>query len=413
MTHHDDIEARSIENPSVPVSAAAFVDFFGGFGGMEASGVVVNAETALGVPAFWAAVNFMAGTIAGLPLHTYRRDGDSRRKLAGGIATVVHDAPNDEQSSFEFRKFLFDQVLTTGRGLAFIERAPNGRVLNLWPLETRAVQVERIGGRKRYHYQDGARRVTYAASEVIDIPWMLKPDGLQCYSPVERNKQAIGRAIAAQLYAGRAFENGGVPPFALVGPFQSSQAMQRASDDLESAVKQTAKDKRQALVLPSGHELHKLGVTPEEMQLLDAQRFSVEEIARIFSLPPTFLQDLTHGTFSNTEQQDLHFVKHTLKRWLEQFEQEMNLKLFGRTSNRTYVEFDVDGLLRGDFETRMNGYGTAIQHGVLTPNEARRAENRPDMDGGDGLMVQGAMIPLSQAGVEQSNDPNGGADHGA
>jgi HK97 family phage portal protein len=147
------------------------------------------------------------------------------------------------------------------------------------------------------------------------------------------------------------------------------------------------------MALPAGHEMKSIGFNPEQMQLLELQRFSIEQIARIYSLPPVFLQDLTHGTFSNTEQQDLHFVKHTLKRWIEQTEQEMNLKLFPRGSD-LYVEFNVDGLLRGDFGTRMAAHATSIQNGIRTPNEVRTIENMPDRPEGDVLLIQGATVPM-------------------
>jgi HK97 family phage portal protein len=126
--------------------------------------------------------------------------------------------------------------------------------------------------------------------------------------------------------------------------------------------------------------------------LLELQRFSIEQIARIYSLPPVFLQDLTHGTFSNTEQQDLHFVKHTVKRWVEQFEQEMNLKFFGRGSD-FYVEFNVDGLLRGDLKSRMEAYAVSIQNAIRTPDEIRAIENLP-AKGATDLLIQGATVPL-------------------
>ena len=144
---------------------------------------------------------------------------------------------------------------------------------------------------------------------------------------------------------------------------------------------------------------------PTDSQFLDTQRFSIEQIARIYSLPPVFLQDLTHGTFSNTEQQDLHFVKHTVKRWVEQFEQEMNLKFFGRGSD-FYVEFNVDGLLRGDLKTLMEAYATSIQNGIRTPNEVRAIENLPDKENADDLLIQGATVPLG-------SQPNVGGANGA
>jgi HK97 family phage portal protein len=384
----------------------------------QVSDVPVTIETALGVPACWTAVNFIAGTIAGLPMHMYRRKSDgSRTKVTDTpLARILHDAPNEEQSSFEFRKWLFEQVLTGGRGIAFIERNAAQEVTNIWPLEPSKVTIRREGGKKFYDFKagDGQKSKTFRAEEIIDIPFMLKADGLGHRGPIMTNKGVVGLAIAANEYASKYFLNGGVPPFAVTGNFQSGKAMGVAADDLQAAVKKAAKERRQALVLPTGLDIKSIGADAEKTQLLEMKQFLVEEFARIYSLPPVFLQDLTHGTFSNTEQQDLHFVKHTLKRWVEAFEQELNLKLFGRQNKRYFVEMSMDGLLRGDFKTRMEGYGTAIQNGVLKPNEARQMENRPDDPAGDVLLVQGAMVPIGQAG-QQTQPPAQGAqdDQGA
>lgn len=387
-------EKRSVENPQVPISSEAIIEFFGGMFGSSAAGVEVTVDRALGVPAVWAAVNFISGTIAGLPLHIYRKTDSGREKVQGGLATILHGAVNDECSSFEWRKYTLERVLTSGRGLSFIERNAMGRVINLWPLNPSKMQIERRSGRKIYKYTDAGKTVIYEAREIIDIPFMLDSDMLKAKGPLLTNKNIIGLAIAATEYGSKFFGNGGVPPFVMTGNFQSGAAMKRASDDLEAAVRSASKEQRLALSLPAGHEIKSLGADPEKSQLVETKRFCVEEIARIYSLPPTFLQDLTHGTFSNTEQQDLHFVKHTIKRWIEQIEQEMNLKLFGRSSDKQYVEFNVDGLLRGDFKTRMDGYAQGIQNGVLKPNEAREAENRPSDPEGDKLLIQGATVPL-------------------
>ena len=136
--------------------------------------------------------------------------------------------------------------------------------------------------------------------------------------------------------------------------------------------------------------------------MLEARRFQVEEIARAYQLPPVFLQDLSRATFSNAEQQDLHLVKHLIGQWAEALEGEMNLKLFGRGATGRYVEHNLDGLLRGDFKTRMEGLARAIQTSQLTPNEARALENRPKHDNpdADNLLVQGATVVL---GTQQTN----------
>jgi HK97 family phage portal protein len=396
----------SIESPSVPISAPNIISFLG-LDGHSDSGERVSIDTALGVPAIWAAVNFLSGTLAGLPCKVYRRTGSGRKEISGGIATLLHDAVNDEMSSFEWRKYFFDQVFTQGRGVSFIERTATGRPINIWPLEPEKLTVRRVDGRRLYDYRDGERKITYEASEVIDVPFMLKSDMLSHRSPILSNKDVIGLAQAVTKHGARFFMNGGVPPFVIQGPFQTPGGVQRASEELDQAVRKAAKENRLALAVPAGHELKSIGADPEKSQLVETQRFMIEQIARIYSIPPTFLQDLTHGTFSNTEQQDLHFTKHTIKRWIEQFEQEMNLKLFGRNSNSQFVEMNVDGLLRGDFKTRMDGYAQGIQNAILTPNEARRRENLPDDAGGDGLLVQGATVPLGQQPTGSGDDNDG------
>jgi HK97 family phage portal protein len=186
--------------------------------------------------------------------------------------------------------------------------------------------------------------------------------------------------------------------------------MDEAPDDLQDAVKKAAQENKLALSLPAGHEIKQIGVDPDKAQLVELKKFLIEEYARIYSLPPTFLQDLSRATFSNTEQQDLHLVKHTIKRWVEQAEQEMNLKFFGKNNTTRYVEFNLDGLLRGDFKTRMDGYSTGIQNAIMTPNEARRQENRPDDPLGNALMIQGATVPLGEQPNQQPEVPAGDPD---
>lgn len=393
-------EAReSVEDPRVPISSDAVIRFFG-IEERSTAGENVTIESALGVPAVFTAVNFIAGTIAGLPIGLFKKGDTGPAKVNSPLSSILHNAPNAEMSSFEWRKWLFEQVLTYGRGFSFIDRNASGRIKDIWPLDPLKVTVRRVSGRKLYDYTEGSKKVTYEARDIIDVPFMLRSDGVKHRSPIMANAEAIGLAQAVTKYGGKFFENGGVPPFAVSGNFQSGGTMQRAADDLDSAVRKAAKDRRQALVLPTGLEIKSIGADAEKAQMIETQRFCVEQIARIYSLPPTFLQDLTHGTFSNTEQQDLHFVKHTVKRWIEQFEQELNLKLFGRTASGQYVKMNVDGLLRGDFKTRMEGYARAIQAGIYMPNEARELEERPRVDGADRLFIQGANVPIDEAGQQ-------------
>lgn len=402
-------ELRSAVTPSMSAQ-----DFYAGLGinwSNSAAGIPVTIDTALGIPAVFAAVNFIASTIAGLPLHLYERSSAGRKRISEGpLAAMLHDAVNDDMSSFDWRKLKFTSVLTGGRGLSWIERGANKVPVNLWPLDPQGVTIRRKDGRVTYAYRDGASRtVTYDAVDVIDIAFMLKGDGLNHRGPIQTCRDTLALAIAATQFGSKFFQNGGVPPFAVTGNFQSGQAMQRAADDLAEATRMAARESRQALVLPQGLEIKPLGADAEKSQLVELKKFLITEIARTWSLPPVFLQDLTHGTFTNTEQQDLQLTKHTLKRWVEQTEQEMNLKLFGRGNRQFYVEFAMDGLLRGDFKTRMEGYAQGIQHGVLVPGEARDMENRPRLPGDDKLYMQGAMLPIDDLGKDRKTSAKGDA----
>ena len=402
------VEARAnIENPTVPVSASNFYEFFGlNSLGLSASGVTVTTDTALSVPAVWGGVNFLSSTLASFPLHVYRRTSADRIRVKGEIPRMLNEAPNDELTSYQWRKNLWANVFTGGRGFAFIERGGNDVPKLIWELDPRGMKVRRVDGRRRYEYRDGSKQLTYEARDIIDIPFMLKPNGVDHIGPIAANKDVIGLAIAATQYASKFFQGGGVPPFAVTGNFVSAGAMQRAAEDLAEAGKKAAKEQRQALVLPSGLEIKPIGADPDKAQLIEAHRFIIEQIARIYSLPPLFLQDLSKLSYSNAEQQDLHLAKHTLTGWQRQFEQELNLKLFGRTSNVQYVEGAMDAILRGDFKTRMEGYAKGIGSGVLKPDEARALENRPSAPGGDQLFMQGAMMPINRLGEAPATGDN-------
>jgi HK97 family phage portal protein len=268
--------------------------------------------------------------------------------------------------------------------------------MNLWPLDPTKTIIKRKDGRKTYLYKDGSRDITYMSSEIIDVPFMLDVDGVSHVDPITKLKGAVGLAIALEQYAQKFFANGGVPPLALYGPMPSPGAAARAAADVTQAVKDANAERRNVMIMPSGHELKPVGVDPQKSQMEEARRFQIEEIARVFDIPPVFLQDLTHGTFSNTEQQDLHFVKHTLRQWLKAWEDEMNLKLFAPRNRTKFVEFNLDALLRGDFKTRMDGWRSAVQGSIVTPDEVRDSENWPKYtgEGGDKLWMQGATMPI-------------------
>lgn len=362
----------------------------------------INIDTALQSPAVLAAVTFLPRSLAALPLHVYRKTEEGPQKIAGGLETLIHEAPNREWTSFKLRQYFWQQVFTGGRGMLWIERSgPN--ITGLYPMNPVKTTIKRSGLGETTYEVEGKK---YPAADVIDVPFMLKADGLCHYSPIMLGAKAIQLSLAMNEYGSKFFAGGGVPPLAMSGPLPAGpEAMKRAMDQIGRAIASAKENNGQIVPMPPEHKLTPIGFDPEKGQMTDARRFQVEEISRIYGLPPVFLQDLTHGTFSNTEQQDLHLVKHLISQWAQALEEEMNLKLFGQRNGGRYVEHNVDGLLRGDFKTRMEALSSGVQNALLTPNEGRALENRPSKPNGDDLMIQGATVPLGT----QPNDLNGGA----
>ena len=208
----------------------------------SAAGITVTEDNALGIPAMWAGVNFLASTIAALPLNLYKRSGDDRKRVSDTpLAIALHDAPNEGLTSFDWRKHKIERAILGGRGLTWIERDSKENPVNLWPLDPQKTTIRVENGRKTYEYREnGVKTVKYAASEIIDLPCMVKSDGVAHRSPLVTGRDTLALAIAATQFGSKFFQNGGVPPFAVTGNFQSGNAMNRAADDLAAAVKKAA-----------------------------------------------------------------------------------------------------------------------------------------------------------------------------
>lgn len=393
-------EQRMISDiPGIERPGSSMLQVYG-MGNIVLPSVTMN--TALTVPAVLAAVAFLSRSLAALPLHVYRKTDNGPEKVSGGLETLIHEAPNAEWTSFKLRQYFWQQVFTGGRGLLWIERS-GSNITGLYPINPIKAKITRDAmGRSSYEI-DGKK---YAASDVIDVAFMLRADGVAHYGPIMLGQGAIQLALAMSLYGAKFFAGGGVPPLAVKGPMEGGpEAMKRALVQINQSIKAAQDEGIPIARMPPGYELTPIGFDPDKGQMTDARRFSVEEIARVYQIPPVFLQDLTHGTFSNSEQQDLHLVKHLISQWVQCFEEELNLKLFGQRNGGRYCEHNVDGLMRGDFVARMNGLGQAVQNGVLTPDEARALENRPAKGGNaDKLFMQGATVPIDAQPVNAQTD---------
>lgn len=400
-----DVETRSFERPDTIASSASWEEW-SSFLGLAGQGQVelprVTVESALKVPAVFAAANFLPRMMATLPLHAFRSAAGEAERVDGELQMLLNEAPNPEWTSANWRRYMWMGVFTGGRGVSWIER--NGvKPVAIWPMDPNATTVIRRNGRK--FYRCGGNE--YPATDVIDVTFALRSDQLGAYGPINMGSEAIALAIAMNRFAAGFFAGGGIPPMALEGPLpQGNDAFDRATKQIQRAIELARKSGRAFFGLPPGHALKAVGIDPAKGQMTEARLFQIQEIARVYGLPPVFLQDLSKGTFSNTEQQDLQLVKHLAIHWAVIFEQELNLKLFGQRRRAREVKHNLDGLQRADFKSRIEGLARGIQTGQLTPNEARGLEDRPPLPHGEVLYIQGATVPLgSQPLLPAPADP--------
>lgn len=396
--------ASTLENPSISLNdPVAFAEMFGARDSI--TGESVTADTAMQVSAVWQAVNCIAGTIAQLPLHLYTSDagGIVVKKTKDTLYRVVHDRANDIHTAYAFWKWVATGLLLDGRSLAIIVRDRSQRVVGFLPLNLSEVTIKqkvRGGKLERSYTHDN---IVYQSSDILDFALSLKADGVSHYNPIEQNRNTIALIIAAERFSATLFANGGVPPLTLTGPAMSPAAAARANSDIEEQLRGNRSRQRKVLPIPTGFELKPIGIDPQRFELIDLRRWLITEVSRIFNLAPAMLHDLTSGTYSNFEQQSLNFAKMTIAPLTELIEQEMNSKLFGARNTCDYVEFNLDGLQRGDFLSRMGGSAKAVQAGIRTPNEIRALDNLPPLEGGDKLYMQGANVPLDKIGEAKAS----------
>ena len=381
--------------------------FFGG----TASGKTVTERSAMQMTAVYSCVRILSEAVAGLPLHLYKYtdSGGKAMALEHPLYHLLHDEPNPEMSSFVFRETLMTHLLLWGNAYAQIIRNGKNEIVALYPLMPNKMSVDRDEtGRLYYTYYRGSDEaikdkefaVTLQPSDVLHIPG-LGFDGLVGYSPIAMAKNAIGMAIACEEYGAKFFANGAAPGGVLEHP-GTIKDPQRVRESWQSTFGGSGNANKIA-VLEEGMKYTPIGISPEQAQFLETRKFQINEIARIFRVPPHMVGDLEKSSFSNIEQQSLEFVKYTLDPWVIRWEQSIQRSLLSKDEKRVYfVKFNLEGLLRGDYQSRMNGYAIGRQNGWMSANDIRELENLdriPAEDGGDLYLINGNMLPLKNAGA--------------
>lgn len=380
------------------------------FVGQSTSGKRVNEKTAMTMSAVYSCVRILSETLASLPLHIYEvSETGTAKALTHPLYKVLHDEPNTEMTSFIFRETLMTHLLLWGNAYAQIIRNGKGEVLALYPLMPDKMKVDRNEQKEIiYFYQTGeGQQVQLSSQDVLHIPG-LGFDGLVGYSPIAMAKNAIGMAIATEEYGAKFFANGATPSGILEHPgtVKNPQAVRESWSKGFSG-----SNTHKVAVLEEGMKYTPISIAPNEAQFLETRKFQINEIARIFRVPPHMVGDLEKSSFSNIEQQSLEFVKYTLDPWVARFEQAMTRRLLSANEKNQYrIKFNVDGLLRGDYESRMNGYAISRQNGWMSANDIRELENLdkiPAENGGDVYLVNGNMLPITLAGAYVKGNEKG------
>ena len=397
---------KSRDKPTDSTVGSRYTFYMGG----STSGKTVTERSAMQMTAVYSCVRILAEAIAGLPLHVYRynSDGGKEKAIDHSLYLILHDEPNPEMSSFVFRETLMTHLLLWGNAYAQIIRNSKGEVVALYPLMPNKMSVDRDeNGQLYYQYLRSidevggkSETVILKPADVLHIPG-LGFDGLVGYSPIAMAKNAIGLAIATEEYGAKFFANGAAPSGVLEHPgtIKDPQRVREAWQSQFGGSQNSGK----IAVLEEGMKYTPISISPEQAQFLETRKFQINEIARIFRVPPHMVGDLEKSSFSNIEQQSLEFVKYTLDPWVIRWEQSIMRTLLTPEEKKSYfVKFNLEGLLRGDYQSRMNGYATARQNGWMSANDIRELENLdriPAEAGGDLYLINGNMLPLQQAGA--------------
>ena len=399
---------RSRDKPRNGTSGSAYPFFLG----YSASGKRVNERTSMQMTAVYSCVRILSEAIASLPLQLYRytSDGGKEKAVEHPLYFIVHDEPNTEMTSFVFRETMMTHLLLWGNCYAQVIRNGRGQVVGLYPLMPDRMKVDRDEDRKLYYEYmtstDDAKTtkgkdtvVRLKPEDVLHIPG-LGFDGLVGYSPIAMAKNAIGLAIAAEEYGSKFYANGASPSGVLEHPgvLKDPNKVRESWNSTFGGSQNGSK----VAVLEEGMKYSPISIAPNEAQFLETRKFQIDEIARIFRVPPHMVGDLDRATFSNIENQSIDFVKYTLDPWVCRIESAMNRRLLSTDEKKEYFfKFNVDGLMRGDYESRMRGYAVARQNGWMSANDIRALENLDrisEEEGGDLYLVNGNMTKLKDAG---------------
>lgn len=397
-------EKRSIDKNSWGPEFAAM------FSANEAtSGENVTNDSAMTLSAVWNAAHLISRVgIGTVPLKVYR-DSDKGPVEAREhpLYRLLATTPNPMMTAAVFRSTLQYHVLFHGNMYAEIEFNRRGDPIALWPmLPDRTEPFVDGSGALKYRYSSGQRQVVLDASEVFHVPG-LGFDGLKGYSVITMARQSLGLSIAAEKFGGSFFGNGALPSIVLSHPGTLEDNGEHLRKTFSDSHQGAARAHR-VFIAEEGMKVEKMNIQPNDAQFLETRKFTVEEVARWFNVPPYKLKDMGRATWSNTEQMNIEFVTETLRPWFVLWEQEIDRKLIsGRQAGTLYAQFVPEGLMRGDIGARYTAYSVGRQWGWLSVNDVRQKEDMSILpkEIGDVYLVPVNMVDaknLSKTGPSMS-----------
>ena len=386
--------------------------------GTANSGERVDEKSAMQIATVYACVRLLAESVACLPLHLYQLDGEDGKLKAKDhpLYKILYRQANPEMTSFSFWEVMMTHLLLWGNAYAQIVRDGKNGILGLYPLLPENVEMDRENGGELYYiyhaYTDEVpgetnKDILFRRDEILHIPGMGF-NGLVGFSPIAMMKNALGTTLAVERYGSSFFKNGAQPSGVLEHPgvLKNPEKIRQNWSDVYGG----AGNAHKVAVLEENMHYKPISLPPEDSQFLSTREFGVEEICRIFRVPPHMVQDLKRSTYNNIEHQSIDFVVHTLAPWLTRIEQAIIKDLLLEEEQAQYFpKFNVDGLLRGDYKSRMEGYAIGFANGFLSPNDIRRLENMdpiPEDEGGNVYVANGSYVKLKDIGAAYALNPS-------
>jgi HK97 family phage portal protein len=374
-------------------------------------GLSVTPDNAMTLTAVYACVRILAETVASLPLLVYERlERGKRRADDFYLYDILHSAPNPLLTSFEMREALQAHLALWGNAYTEIEYNGAGQITALWPLRPdRMLSIKTNGTRRTYEYQLPDGQTKYLDESRVWHIRGLGSDGTYGYSPIALMKNAVGLGLATEKFGAKFFGNGARPGGVLEHPgvlgIDAARSLRESWNEMHMGLDNA----QRVAILEEGMKYHQIGVPPEEAQFLQTRRFQLNEIARMYRIPPHMIGDMDRATFNNIEHQGIEFVVHTATPWLVRWEQSISRDLMTeRERERYFAEFLVDGLLRGDTPSRYQAYATGFQNGWLSQNDIRERENMNPIEDGDEYYVPLNLVSTSESlKVEGSEESKG------